>query len=122
LTLVRGDDGRIRFLVCDDLQDADENIAEYGDGSIILCTDDYTIYDDIEDKQVLGVDQFEGRSWKGWHHYVTIVMLTYAFIATERAAQGAAARRPPLPAIARELVYEMATQIAENEGLERPKA
>jgi SRSO17 transposase len=73
-------------------------------------------------KQVLGVDQFEGRSWKGWHHHVTIVMLTYAFIATERAAQGAAARRPPFPAIARELVYEMATQIAENEGLERPKA
>ena len=65
-------------------------------------------------KQVLGVDQFEGRSWKGWHHHVTIVMLTYAFIATERAAQGAAARRPPFPAIARELVYEMATQIAEN--------
>lgn len=73
-------------------------------------------------KQVLGVDQFEGRSWKGWHHHVTIVMLTYAFIATERAAQGAAARPPPFPAIARELVYEMATQIAENEGLERPKA
>lgn len=73
-------------------------------------------------KQVLGVDQFEGRSRKGWHHHVTIVMLTYAFIATERAAQGAAARRPPFPAIARELVYEMAPQIAENEGLERSKA
>jgi hypothetical protein len=38
-------------------------------------------------KQVLGIDQFEGQSWKGWHHHVTIVMLTYAFIATERAAQ-----------------------------------
>jgi SRSO17 transposase len=23
-------------------------------------------------KQVLGLDQFEGRSWKGWHHHVTI--------------------------------------------------
>jgi hypothetical protein len=54
LTLVRRDAGRVRFLVCEEIQDADENIAEYGDGSVILCTDDYTIYDDIEDKE--GVD------------------------------------------------------------------
>jgi len=73
-------------------------------------------------KQVLGLDQFEGRSWKGWHHHVTIVLLTYAFIAAERAAQGAAARPPPFSAVARALVYEMATQIAESEGLERLKA
>jgi hypothetical protein len=54
LTLVRRDDGRVRFLVCEDLQDADEDIAEYGDGSVILCTDGYTIYDDIEDKEGVG--------------------------------------------------------------------
>ena len=35
LTLVRHPDGRVRFLVCEDLQDADEDIAEYGDGSEI---------------------------------------------------------------------------------------
>ena len=51
LTLVRRDDRRVQFLACDDLQDADEDIAGYGDGSVILCTDDYTIYDDIEDKE-----------------------------------------------------------------------
>lgn len=51
LTLVRRNDGRVRFLVCKDLQNADEDIAEYGDGSVILCTDGYTIYDDIEDKE-----------------------------------------------------------------------
>ena len=73
-------------------------------------------------KQVLGLDQFEGRTWKGWHHHTTIVLLTHAFIATERAAQGAAARPPPFPQLARALVYEMATQIAESEGLERQKA
>jgi len=73
-------------------------------------------------KQVLGLDQFEGRTWKGWHHHVTIVLLTHAFIATERAAQGAAARFPSFPEVARELVYEMATQIAEHEGLRREKA
>ena len=54
MTLVRRNGGRVRFLVCKDLQDADEDIAEYGDGSVILCTDGYTIYDDIEDEE--GVD------------------------------------------------------------------
>ena len=44
----------MRFLVCENLQDADEDIAEYGDGSVILCTDGYTIYDEIKDKE--GVD------------------------------------------------------------------
>ncbi|MFC6720695.1 transposase [Natrialbaceae archaeon GCM10025896] len=71
-----------------------------------------------EAKQVLALDQFEGRSWKGWHHHVTMVLLTYAFVAAERAAHGAAARPPPFPKVARTLVYEMATQIAESEGLE----
>jgi SRSO17 transposase len=73
-------------------------------------------------KQVLGLDHFEGRTWKGWHHHVTIVLLTHAFITTERAARGAAARLPSFPEVARELVYEMATQIAEHEGLTREKA
>ena len=54
LTLVRRSDGRVRFLVCKDLEDADEDIAEYGDGSVILCTDGYSIYEDIEEKE--GVD------------------------------------------------------------------
>ncbi len=76
----------------------------------------------VDAKQVLGLDQFEGRTWRGWHHHVTIVLLAHAFIATERAAHGAAARLPPFSEIARELVYEMATQIAESEGLDREKA
>ncbi|WP_094192396.1 IS1595 family transposase [Haloparvum sedimenti] len=54
LTLVRRSDGRVRFLVCKNLQGTDEDIAEYGDGSVILCTDDYSIYDGIENKE--GVD------------------------------------------------------------------
>jgi hypothetical protein len=54
LTLVRRDNGQVRFLVRKTLQDADEDIAEYGDGSVILCTDGYTIYDDIEETE--GVD------------------------------------------------------------------
>jgi SRSO17 transposase len=37
----------------------------------------------VDAKQVLGLDQFEGRSWKGWPHHVTLVLLTHAFIASE---------------------------------------
>jgi hypothetical protein len=54
LTLLRRDDGRVQFLVCENLQDTDEVIAEYGDGSVILCTDGYDIYDGIEELE--GVD------------------------------------------------------------------
>ena len=54
MTLVRRDDGRVRFLVRENLQDADEEIAEYGDGSVILCTDQYDIYNGIETHE--GVD------------------------------------------------------------------
>ena len=54
LTLVRYPDGRVQFLVRDDLKDAAKEIAEYGAGSVIRCTDRYDIYDDIEDEE--GVD------------------------------------------------------------------
>ena len=53
-TFVRRRDGRVRFLVREDLQDVDEDIAEYGDGSVILCTDHCSTYNDIEDEE--GVD------------------------------------------------------------------
>ena len=35
-------------------------------------------------KEELGLDHFEGRSWNGWHHHVTLVMLAYAFLQRER--------------------------------------
>jgi SRSO17 transposase len=37
-----------------------------------------------EMKRELGVDHFEGRSWQGWHHHVTLVTLAYAFLMLER--------------------------------------
>jgi adenine deaminase len=49
VTLVRRSDGRVEFLVRENLQDADEEIAEKGDETVILCTDDCTIYDDIDE-------------------------------------------------------------------------
>jgi SRSO17 transposase len=36
-------------------------------------------------KGELGLDHFEGRSWNGLHHHVSLVMLALAFLETQRA-------------------------------------
>jgi SRSO17 transposase len=35
-------------------------------------------------KDALGLDHFEGRSWPGWHHHVTLVSVAHGFLTTER--------------------------------------
>jgi SRSO17 transposase len=45
-------------------------------------------------KDALGLDHFEGRSWPGWHHHVTMVSVAQAFLTCERL------RRPPTRAAA----------------------
>ena len=35
-------------------------------------------------KEELGLDHFEGRSWRGFHHHATMVMLAYGFLLLER--------------------------------------
>jgi len=37
-----------------------------------------------EMKMEVGLDHFEGRSWQGWHHHVTLVALAYSFLMLER--------------------------------------
>jgi SRSO17 transposase len=37
-----------------------------------------------EAKDELGLDHFEGRGWRGWHHHVTLVLLAYAFLVLRR--------------------------------------
>lgn len=34
-------------------------------------------------KDELGLDHFEGRSWRGWHHHVTLTMMAFAFLVLE---------------------------------------
>ena len=34
-------------------------------------------------KRELGLDHFEGRSWRGWHHHVTLVGVAYGFLVLE---------------------------------------
>jgi SRSO17 transposase len=35
-------------------------------------------------KGALGLDHFEGRSWPGWHHHVTLVAVAHGFLTLER--------------------------------------
>lgn len=35
-------------------------------------------------KEELGLDHFEGRSFTGWHHHISVVMCCYAFVIVER--------------------------------------
>jgi SRSO17 transposase len=41
------------------------------------------MYEDL--KGELGLDHFEGRSYTGWHHHVSVVLCCYAFVVAERA-------------------------------------
>jgi SRSO17 transposase len=34
-------------------------------------------------KDELGLDHFEGRSWRGWHHHVTLTMIAFGFLVAE---------------------------------------
>jgi SRSO17 transposase len=42
--------------------------------------------DYLELKQEIGLDHFEGRGWKGFHHHATLCIAAYAFLVAERAA------------------------------------
>ena len=47
-------------------------------------------------KGEVGLDEYEVRSWTGWHRHVTLAMLAHAYLAVvrEAAAGGRAAARP----------------------------
>jgi SRSO17 transposase len=59
-------------------------------------------YQDL--KQELGLGQYEGRGWRGFHHHATLCIAAYGFLIMERAAFPPSADRraprltiPPLP-------------------------
>jgi SRSO17 transposase len=51
-------------------------------------------HDYRELKDALGLDHFEGRTYRGWNHHVTLVSVAHAFLTLERR------RRPPFRAAA----------------------
>ena len=40
------------------------------------------VYQELKDE--LGFDHFEGRTYQGWHHHVSVVFCCYAFVVAER--------------------------------------
>jgi SRSO17 transposase len=52
-------------------------------------------HDYRELKHGLGLDHFEGRSWTGWHHHVTLVTAAHAFLTEQRLAPKADTANSP---------------------------
>jgi len=76
-----------------------------------------------EGKQLLGLDRFEGRTWQGWHHHVSMVLLAYAFLSRLRAGHDDNGPLPSLRSVAMAVEWEIATQtLMEDHALERGRA
>jgi SRSO17 transposase len=43
-------------------------------------------------KSEFGLNHFEGRNWRGFHHHATLCIATYAFLAAERSSFSPSAR------------------------------
>lgn len=54
-------------------------------------------HDYRELKHGLGLDHFEGRTWRGWHHDVTLVTAAQAFLTLRRSTQKSSHPPDPLP-------------------------
>src|SRR5437660_10573588 len=49
-------------------------------------------YQELKDE--LGLDHFEGRGWRGFHHHASLCIAAYAFLAAERLAHSPLSRWP----------------------------
>jgi SRSO17 transposase len=75
-------------------------------------------------KQHLGADEFQGRTWDGFHRHLAVVMLAHAFIAERRVEAGLAREAlPSFEQVMRRIVREAAIQqLRENLEFDRQTA
>ena len=66
-------------------------------------------------KEELGLDHFEGRSWRGLHRHALMTMIAYAYLQSRRLAEASGGKRirhgppkPTLPAIRRAVLAILA--------------
>ena len=48
-------------------------------------------------KQEFGLDHYEGRGWRGFHHHATLCIAAYGFLAAQRLAPGGVKKKPARP-------------------------
>ena len=75
-------------------------------------------------KQLLGADEFQGRTWRGFHHHIAVVLLAQAFIAEQRLETGEEfGGFDSFEKVARELVRIAAIQrLMDEHGFDRDTA
>jgi len=72
----------------------------------------------------MGADEFQGRTWRGFHHHMAVVMLTQVFVATHRLETGEAnGGFDSFEKVARQLVRTASIQrLIDEHGLDRATA
>ena len=60
----------------------------------------------------MGLDEYETRSWAGWHHHVTLCLLAGAFLLSLQQAWG-----KKMPLITRPQVYRVVREMLPQERL-----
>lgn len=81
--------------------------------------------DDQDLKQEFGLDHYEGRGWRGFHHHATLCIAAYGFLVSERLA-GRGQKKPsqrPQPAVPDDFLPRgTATSTATRTGFQRDAA
>ena len=113
------DDNELKAWVCWDVDEASLN--ELISWAKIRWTVEQ-FHRDI--KQNLGADEYQGRTWKGVHHHLAVVMLAHAFVVQRRLETGT--NRTDLSSfeeVIGQIVQESAIQgLMEDKGCDRQRA
>jgi SRSO17 transposase len=75
-------------------------------------------------KQNLGADEYQGRTWKGVHHHLAVVMLAHAFVVRRRLETGTNQTDfSSFEEVINDIVHESAVQgLMEDKGCDRARA
>jgi SRSO17 transposase len=78
-----GEDGELKAWMCWGVDEASlEELVSWA--KVRWCVEQF--HRDI--KQNLGADEYQGRTWKGVHHHLAVVMLAHAFVVQRRFETG----------------------------------